>query len=124
MHKMLFWTPRVLSLLFVGFISIFALDVFNEYQGWAVVLPLFIHLIPSLFLLLVIAAAWKYELLGAALFFAGAILYVWEAGLDKPWSWYVFIAGPAALVGALYLLSWYMRRRQGSDAAIDTALSS
>jgi hypothetical protein len=33
-RRMLFWTPRLLSILFAIFISLFALDVFGEGYGF------------------------------------------------------------------------------------------
>lgn len=111
MNKIIFWFPRVLSITFVLFLSMFALDVFSEYSGWQIILPLFMHLLPSIILLLVIIIAWKYELVGAVVFLLGAILYVWEAGLGRPWTWYAFISGPALIVAIFYFLSWLQKRK-------------
>ncbi|MFH1192720.1 MAG: hypothetical protein V1656_00135 [Candidatus Jorgensenbacteria bacterium] len=110
-HKFLHWAPRILSLLFVGFISLFALDTFDTYSGWAAVLPFLMHLIPSFVLLAVIIVAWKYDLVGAVLFLVSAALYVGVAGLYRPRSWYLLISGPAALVGILFLLNWFGKRK-------------
>ncbi len=86
MNKFLFWAPRIASLLFVGFLSVFAFDVFGEYQGWQTVLASFIHLIPSLALLVLVLVAWRYELAGAAAFLGLALLYVGIVGLHQHWS--------------------------------------
>ncbi|MFH1161824.1 MAG: hypothetical protein V1696_00915 [Candidatus Jorgensenbacteria bacterium] len=110
-HKFLHWAPRILSILFVAFLSLFALDTFDTYSGWAAVLPLLMHLIPSFVLLVVIIIAWKYDLVGAILFLVFAALYVGMAGLDRPWSWYLLISGPAALVGIFFLLNWFYKRK-------------
>jgi len=112
--KLLYWSPRLLSLLFVGFLSLFALDVFGEYEGWSLILALFMHLLPSLALLVVIIIAWRYDLVGAAAFLAFAAWYVWTVGFDRPWSWYAAVAGPAIIVGALYSLNW-MRTRNNQN---------
>ena len=110
-QKILFWTPRVLSLAFVLLLSLFALDVFSAYTGMSVLLPLFMHLLPALGLLIVSIVAWKYEWVGAVVFLGFAALYVWDVGWAKPWSWYATIAAPSALVGILYLISWSQRKR-------------
>jgi hypothetical protein len=110
--KAFYWLPRVLSIGFVLFLAMFALDVFTEYSGWDVVLPLLMHLIPSIVLLVAVAVAWRYELVGVVIFLGFAGLYVWMAGLDKPLSWYLVIALPSATVGVLYLVSWLLKRRQ------------
>jgi hypothetical protein len=90
----------------VGFISLFALDVFGEYHGWELVLALFMHLLPSLTLLALIVVAWKYDILGVIVFCSFAVLYIIWAGFDRPWTWYALISGPATLVGFLYFVNW------------------
>lgn len=110
--RILRWTPRILSLLFVGFISLFALDVFGEYRGWELILALFMHLLPSFVLLVAIALAWKYDILGAIVFCGFAVLYIIWAGLDRPWTWYALISGPATLVGILYFVNWLRLKRR------------
>ena len=54
--RLLFWTPRILGLLFAAFIGIFALDVFDEHHGfWETALALGMHLVPTAILLLFLA---------------------------------------------------------------------
>lgn len=108
--KTIYWLPRILSIAFVLFLSVFSFDVFSEYSGWSAVLPLLVHLIPSIVLLIVAAIAWRYAWVGAVIFLGFAIFYVFAAGFDRPWSWYAGISGPSALVGILYLLSWRYNR--------------
>ena len=110
LNKFLYWSPRVLSVLFVMLLSLFALDVFNEYQGFAVFPPLLMHLLIPFIMLLVAIVAWKRDLFGAFFFFAFALYYVWTVGLDRHWSWYVTIAGPAVVIGTLFLLDWFRKR--------------
>lgn len=107
-NAIIIWSPRILGIIFVLFISLFALDVFSEYQGLAIILPLLIHLIPSLILLALIVIAWKNEIVGAIVFFGFAAWYTWQVGVEH-WSWIILLAGPAVLVGILYLLSWWQR---------------
>jgi hypothetical protein len=108
MKKILYWIPRFLSILFIAFISLFALDVLGEPKWF---LALLIHLIPSFILAFLTMIAWKYDLVGALVFFCSALFYVWMVGLGRPWSWYMGIAAPAALVGFFYLLSWRQKRK-------------
>lgn len=111
LNRIIYWLPRGAALLFIAFLSIFAGDVFEQYHGWEAILPLLIHLLPSLVLLLVVMAAWKYELVGALLFLMAAIGYVWMAGLGRNWSWYAAIDGPALVVSMLFFLGWWRKRR-------------
>lgn len=84
--RIFYWLPRILSIAFVLFLSLFALDVFSEYSGWNIMLPLFMHLIPSFILLGVAIISWKYDLVGAVIFFGFAVFYVFAAGFDRPWQ--------------------------------------
>jgi hypothetical protein len=110
LNKIIYWLPRVLSLVFIAFLSIFALDVFEQYQGWDAILPLLIHLLPSFVLLLAVMVAWKYELVGACLFGLAAVGYVGMVGLDRPWSWYAVIDGPALVISMLFILGWWRKK--------------
>jgi hypothetical protein len=112
LEKTFYWLPRLIGLGFVIYLSIFSLDVFSEYSGLQVILPLLIHLIPSFVLLGVILLAWKYDLVGAVVFIGFAILYFWDVGLTRPWSWYAGIVAPAAIVGTLFLISWFFKRNR------------
>jgi len=110
-NKFLHWSPRLLSLLFLIFLSLFALDVFNEYQGLAALPALLTHLLLPFVLLLAIIAAWKWDLVGAITFLAFAIYYVIMVGFGRHWSWYVSISGPALVIGILFLLSWIKNKK-------------
>lgn len=114
-QKFLHWAPRILSLLFVAFLSLFALDVFDTYSGWAAVAALLMHLIPSIVLLIVVLIAWKRDMVGAVLFLGFALFYVGKAGLNQHWNWYLFIPGPAALVGVLFLWNWFLKRKNRKE---------
>jgi uncharacterized membrane protein len=108
--KIIYWLPRILSLAFVLFLSLFALDVFGEYSGWAAIPALLIHLLPMFILLAFVIAAWKYDLVGLIVFPVFALGYVLLVGLDRHWSWYAAISGPAIIVGFLFFLSWAQKR--------------
>jgi hypothetical protein len=110
--KIIYWLPRILSIGFILFLSLFSLDVFSEYSGWNVVLPLLIHLIPSFVLSGVAIIFWKYDLVGTVVFLGFAIFYIFMVGLNRPWSWYAAISGPATIVGILFFINWWLQRRR------------
>lgn len=112
--KLWYRAPRFLSLLFVGFLSLFSLDVFSFYSGWAAVVPLLMHLIPSFVLLAGVIFAWKYDVIGGVVFVGFAVVYVLLVGFDRPWSWYAAISGPSFLIGFLFFLNWYAKKRNSS----------
>ena len=108
--RLLFWTPRVLCLLFAGFISLFALDVFNEHHGfWKITLALLIHLVPTYLVLGVLLLSWRREWVGAALFTGLGAYYLDSTWGRFHWSAYLCISGPLFLLGALFLVNWPFR---------------
>lgn len=107
---LLFWSPRILCLLFAIFISLFALDVFDEHLGlWKTLLALAIHLIPTWIVLAVLAFTWRREWVGAILFNALALYYLVTAWGRFHWSAYCLISGPLFLLGILFFFNWIHR---------------
>jgi hypothetical protein len=108
--RALFWIPRILCLVFAAFISLFALDVFEEGLGvWRTALALLMHLIPTFLILVVLAVSWRWEWVGGVLFTALALLYLVLFWGRFHWSAYAMISGPLCLVGVLFLLNWVWR---------------
>ena len=117
MRQLLFWSPRVLTLLFAVFLSLFALDVFEEGYGfWDTVVALFLHLIPTWILLIVLAVSWRWEWGGAVMLVVLGLVYIhFAAGRGHP-EWALVISGPLFLVGGLFLLNWLKRKQQEAES--------
>lgn len=112
MNRFLLWAPRVLTIAFAAFLSIFALDVFGEGHGfWRTAGELLMHLIPTFLILLILAVAWRREWLGALFLIAVAALYVVTSRGRFPIGVYFTIAGPVTLAAILFLISWKYRTR-------------
>lgn len=111
LKKILHWAPRILSLMFVSFLCLFSFDGFSEYNGLSTLLIVFMHLLIPLIVLIAVIISWKKDLVGTIIFLFFAIYYVWMVGLDRHWSWYVAISGPALLIAILYLLNWFQKRK-------------
>jgi len=115
-RQVLFWAPRALSIAFIAFLGLFALDVLEAGYGfWKTLLALTMHLIPNFVLIAVLVLAWRWEWIGAALYAAAGMLYVIMV-LPRPLppavklSWILTIAGPAFVIAALFLANWIKRR--------------
>jgi hypothetical protein len=93
MKKLLYWLPRLTAVIFIIFLSSFALDVFNQPQ-WG--MALIMHLLPSFALIVITAVAWKYEALGSVLFVIAGL-----ALLALSHSW--LLVAPPILIGGLFL---------------------
>ena len=108
--RVLFWTPRILGILFALFISIFALDVFGEgYSFWETILALLIHLVPTSIIVIALVIAWRWEWVGAILLIALGVFYIVSSWGKFPFVTYLMISGPSFLVGVLFLVNWVYR---------------
>jgi len=111
MKQLLFWTPRILGILFAVFVSLFALDVFDEGYGfWKTILALLMHLIPTGIILIALTIAWRWEGVGGILFIALGVWYLIMFWGRFHWSAYMVISGPLFLIGILFLINWLYRR--------------
>ncbi|MEM4239851.1 MAG: hypothetical protein QXM31_02295 [Candidatus Woesearchaeota archaeon] len=118
--KFVYWTPRILGLLFVAFLALFSLDVFGTGLGfWQTLGALFMHNIPALILLAVVIISWKHEIVGGIAFILAGLLYIAlmaVSALRGQFEWYMIvwslqIAGPAFLVGILFLACWRKKKK-------------
>ena len=104
--RLLLWSPRVLGSVVCIFLSVFALDAFNENRSLSEALFAFaIHITPAVLLLAVVAASWRREWLGGVVFIGLALAYVTIAGSRL--DWILIISGPFLIVGTLFLASWH-----------------
>lgn len=80
--RILYWTPRVLCILFALFITLFAFDVFAEGLSVPkVILALLLHLIPTAVIVIVLIISWRREWVGAIVYVALAVAYlIWQWG--------------------------------------------
>jgi hypothetical protein len=109
--RLLYWVPRILTILVAVFVSVFALDVFDEHLPfWRLVLALLMHLIPTFVLLIGLALAWRWEWIGALAYFALGVLYIFSFAGRFPLLTCVVIAGPLFLIGALFGMNWILRK--------------
>ncbi len=105
MKKFLYWLPRVLAILFIGFISLFALDAFDQSQWF---IALIMHLIPSFILIAITVVAWKNEFIGWWLFVGAGVILLFLSGFE---SW--IISAPAFVIGILFLINWnYLKKKK------------
>lgn len=115
-QQLLYWSPRVLSIVFIAFTCIFALDVFGESRGFIeTMLGLLMHLIPQFLMIGVLILSWRREWIGGVVFIILAILYIVTMWGRFPLMTYIIMSGPLALTGILFLFNW--RNRMNLRAA-------
>jgi len=114
-QKAIFWTPRILCIAFILFLALFALDVFEYNRGfWDTALALLMHLIPNFFLTLILILSWKWEWIGGILFNAAGVFYLVAVRHQDIYA-YIFISGPAFLIGILFLAGWFAKKRISTE---------
>jgi hypothetical protein len=114
--KFIYWTPRILSIIFILFLALFSLDIFEmKLNFWQTLLGLLIHNIPALILLIILLISWKYEIVGGIAFILAGLLYLILLFVnDFEWymlSWSLTISGPAFFIGILFLIGWVKKRK-------------
>jgi len=118
--KFIYWTPRILSIIFILFLALFSLDVFEgDYGFWGTIEGLFVHNIPAMVLLIVLIISWKYEIVGGIGFVLAGILYVVFILMNiiaTGFEWYyllwaVQISGIAFFIGIMFLVCWFRKKK-------------
>lgn len=115
-NKFVYWTPRILSILFIAFLFLFSLDIFDmKLSFWQTVLGLFMHNIPALVLLIVLLISWKHEIVGGIVFILAGILYISMMLMNARGNGFeaysLIIVGPAFLIGILFIINWIKKRK-------------
>jgi len=111
MKKNLYWAPRALGIAGIIFISLFALDVFQQGIPFSQILLAFsIHLIPSFLLLGVFLIAWKYELVGGIIF--ALISIIPFLLFNNPVQVNLILSIPFLITGILFILDYYLNHNK------------
>lgn len=107
-NKIVFWLPRIMGLLFCGFLALFSLDIFTtQAPPLQLILGFLMHNIPALIVLLATLIAWKWERLGGLLFLVIAVAAYFFLFRGE-WPYGVIFSAILALIGVLFL--WSARR--------------
>ena len=118
--KILHWAPRIICILAILFISMFAADSFApELTFWQQIGGFLIHLIPSFVLLGFLIVSWKWEFIGGILFtviglglspFIFQHNYNMNHSVGMSLSIILAITFPFIIVGILFMLSSSMKK--------------
>jgi hypothetical protein len=126
------WLPRIVCILAILFVSLFALDSFSPgLTIWQQLGAFFMHLIPSFVLLAFLIVAWKRELIGAIIFILIGIAisvlvyninYSRLHSVGKSLVIVVAIAIPFVVVGILFLISYLLKKKNSAEPPINSTL--
>ena len=121
--KILRWTPRILCILAILFISLFALDSFSsERTFWQNAGAFLMHLIPSFVLLAILIVAWKWENIGGIiLIIIGVVFCVSIFNLNYNQRHFtlwqsirnvLMLCLPFVLAGILFIISHSVKKKE------------
>ena len=125
--RILHWFPRILCILAILFISIFALDAFGPGRTlWQQLGDFLMHLIPSFILLGILLVAWKWEFVGGLIFtligiIFTPIIYMHNYRMNQS-VWIslevvLLITIPFVVVGVLFLVSYSRKKKERASTA-------
>jgi len=122
--KVIHWLPRIICILAILFVSIFALDAFAPgLTIWQQLGNFFIHLIPSFILAGFLIIAWKWEYIGGIIFTViGFVMSpsVFMSNYNRTHSIGIsltiilMITIPFVVVGILFVVSYYHKKKESS----------
>ena len=120
--KIFHWTPRILCIIAILFVSMFAFDSFDpKLTIWQQIVGFLIHLIPSFILIIFLVIAWKWELTGGILLAVMGLGFtpkVFILNYNMNHSVWVslgiiaMITLPFFIIGGLFILSHYLKKKQ------------
>jgi len=121
-NSLFYWLPRIICILAILFVSMFALDAFAPgLTIWQQLGDFFIHLIPSFVLLAFLIVAWKWELYGGIIFtIIGLGLSPFIFMLNQNRNHFsigaslgvvLMITFPFVVVGILFIISHFLKKK-------------
>ena len=123
--QLIYWLPRILCILAILFVSMFALDAFDpKLTIWQQIGGFIIHLIPSFILTLFLIIAWKWEVVGGIIFALVGIVftpfiyshnYQMNHSVGMSLGIILMITFPFIVVGGLFITSYRMKKKQGKN---------
>lgn len=119
--KVFHWTPRIICILAILFISLFALDSFSsDLTIWQQIGAFLIHLIPSFILIALLIVAWKWEFIGGIIFTLiglgfSPVIFMHNYKMNQS-VWHsleviLIITMPFVIVGILFILSHNKKKK-------------
>jgi hypothetical protein len=108
------WLPRILAIIGVLFLSVFALDVFVEYETLSdIAVALTMHLMPSFLLIGATVVAWRWRILGGLLFIVLGFISIFFFNTYENSLTFMIVTLPTLVVGLLFmwegLVTWAYR---------------
>jgi len=127
--KVFYWLPRIICIIAILFVSLFAADAFApELSIWQQLGAFIMHLIPSFILLALLIVAWKWELIGGIIFmiiglglspFVFMHNYKMNHSIGMSLVIILSITIPFVIVGILFIVSHFLKKKNLSKTSIN-----
>jgi hypothetical protein len=115
--QLLYWSPRVICIIFSAFAMLFSFDVFEEGKGfWETSIAFLMHNIPVFVMIIILIVTWRWEWIGGIIFCLLGFIYIVMEWGRFPFGTYAIISGPLFLTGILFLLNWKYRKILKEDS--------
>lgn len=119
--RLIHWMPRIIGILAILFVSLFALDAFDpKLTLWQQIFGFIMHLIPSFILIILLLIAWKWEYAGGIIFmiigiglspFIFMLNYRMNQSVWMSLGIIMAITIPFAIIGFLFILSHFLKKK-------------
>ena len=120
--KIFYWLPRIICILAILFVSLFAADAFAPgLTIWQQISAFIMHLIPSFVLVAFLIVAWKWEYVGGIIFIIiglglSPLVFIHNYKMNHSiWMslWIILlITIPFVIVGILFVVSHFLKKRE------------
>ena len=102
------WIPRVLTIIYIIFISMFSLDVFQSGKSiWIILGGFVVHNFPSIILLLIFILTWNRPLIIGIFYTVISIIFTFFFKTYHEIYVFLFISLPPFAAGASYLIIFF-----------------
>lgn len=120
--KLLHWLPRIICILAILFVSLFAADAFAAgLTIWQQLGAFIMHMIPSFVLIAFLIVAWKWELIGGIIFasiglIASPLIFMLNHGrnhftIGASLMVVLAITFPFIVIGILFMISYNLKKK-------------
>lgn len=107
MKKVIYYLPRVLSILIVCFFALFILEGFGSDFSWRDSL---MHALLSFIVLIVAILSWKKPKIGGCIFIVFGFWYLFSV-FNSGWYSGLIVSGVPLVTGALFLIEGFKKNK-------------
>ncbi|MDO8367208.1 MAG: hypothetical protein Q7T20_10450 [Saprospiraceae bacterium] len=116
------WFPRILALIFAGFISLFALDSMEAHQTFFQQMGhILAHLVPTAAVLAALWLAWYRRIIGGLVFMMLGMVFTIHFATWRQTGLFLMFSMPLFITGVMFIFSRYSQL-QSRNKKVDKGL--